>query len=70
MLSVCDRLNLSVVGGKSFFQYDGVRSFANVLFIEDSIFAYKQYTLSPYFIDHTFYGINMFPPNKAVEFCV
>ena len=61
MLSVCDRLNLFVVGGRSFFQYgDGMRSFANVLFIKDSVFAYKEYILSPYFIDHIFYGINIF----------
>ena len=46
---------------RSFFLYDnGVRSFANVLFIKDSVFAYKEYILSPYFIDHVFYGINIF----------
>ena len=42
MLSVCDPVNLFVVGGRSFFQYgDNVQSFANVLFIKDSVFAYK-----------------------------
>ena len=41
-LSVCDPLNLFLVGGRSFFQYgDSVRSFANVLFIKYIIFAYK-----------------------------
>ena len=86
MLSVCDPLNLFVVGGRSLFQYgDSVRSFANVLFIKDSVFAYKYivyktlylnvfllfYAESPYFIDHIFYGINQFPlQDKQVECCI
>ena len=41
-LSVCNPLKLFVGGLKLFFQNgDSVRSFANVLFIKDRIFAYK-----------------------------
>ena len=65
MLSVGDPLNLFVVGGRSFFQYsDSVQSFAKCFFFKNSIFAYK---LSPYFIDHIFYGTTQFSlQNKAV----
>ena len=59
-LSVCDSLNLLVVGGRSFFQYGD-----SVLRIVFSLIN------TPYFIDHIFYGTTQFSlQNKALECCV
>ena len=75
MLSVCDSLNISVLGGK-WYEEDRFSSMVTLcdpspmFFLLRIVFSLIN-TLSPYFIDHIFYGINQFPlQTKAVECCV
>ena len=76
MLSVCDPLNLFVVGGRSFvlfFKYgDSVRSLPMFLLLRIvfSLVNKHEYILSPYFVDHIYVITQFSLQNKAVECCV
>ena len=76
----CARVNVDVVGGlrpcyvmlESFPIIPKTTTFSPQRIIIPAKFngSHKIYILSPYFIDHIFYGISQFPlQNKAVECC-